>query len=254
MAWAGWSRLLRALHPAWRKQRRVIRACEQAFGDDDYTLVRIRIHIGEPSLADLLPGPSGPLLAAPQYFTYDIQAESEPDFSGASREERRTVRRYLHRDTDQVRHHGRTTLHPTPSSSSPTANGPPAEATDKEAKGEESTTGQTSGEQTAGEERTGARLSSPVTLTGRLLWFGQLQLHEDDIVISGWTWSGPTTEIIPLRDVALFETWSDRDGTNFRVEIDGTCPIRGRIQAGIGLWEAKMETDERVVLKRRINY
>ena len=97
-------------------------------------------------------------------------------------------------------------------------------------------------------------LSSSVTLKDQALWFGKIKLHEGELVISGWTWIGPTVRKIPLRSVAMFETWEERDGTNFRLKMDGASPIRGRIKGGIGLWEAKMEADERVVLKRRVKH
>ena len=221
MAIAGWFQVERSLHPSWRRQRRVIRACEKAFEEGEYRLVRIRLRSGEPSLGDFLPGPNGGW-EVPRYFTYDLEAEADPDFSGASSAERRLVRRYLRRNADHVHHYGRKPLRPRPSS-------PPRQTED-------------------------AKLSSPVTLKGQTLWFGKIELYENEIVISGWTWSGPVAEEIPIPSLLLFETWSERQGTNFRLEIDGAPPTRGRIESGVGLWESKMETDERVDLQRRINY
>lgn len=110
---AGWVLYERYLHPAWRKQRRVIRACEKAFNEEDYQLERLRTSPDDPSGMDLLPslpfGPSEP----PRYFTYSVETveDVEPDFSGMSRSEVRLVRRYLHRGTD-VPHHGREVLRP----------------------------------------------------------------------------------------------------------------------------------------------
>lgn len=228
MALAGWSQLVRYLHPAWRKQRRVIRACENVFDEGEYRLVRIRISSGSPSITDFVPRPDG-LLETPRYFTYNIETKEEPDLSGAGRAEKRIVRRYLRRNADHVRHHGRETLRPKQPSRSPTPSPPPERTTD-------------------------AKLSSSVTLTDQSLWFGKMELHENAILISGWSWSGPTTKRIPLATLVLFETWSERDGTNFRLEIDGGPPIRGRIKERLGLWEVKMDADERVHLKRRFNY
>lgn len=219
---------MRYLHPAWRKERRVIRACERVFDEGGYKLVRVRISAGEPSIADFFPE-SHRLLETPRYFTYDIETEAEADFSGADRAERRIVRRYLRRNADHVRHHGRETLRPKQSSRSRKPADRPERTTD-------------------------VRLSSPAALKDRSLWFGKIELYENDIVISGWTWSGPTVERIPISNLLLFETWAEREGTNFRLEIDGELPIRGRIETGVGLWEAKMDTDERVTLKRRVDY
>lgn len=94
-------------------------------------------------------------------------------------------------------------------------------------------------------------LSSPVTLKNRTLWFGEIELKAEEVLISGWTWSGPTEKTIPIRSITTFETWTKREGTNFRLRINGEAPIRGRIKKGLGLWEAKMESDERVDLRRR---
>lgn len=247
MALTDWFQVVRRLHPALRRQRRVIRACEKAFDEGEYELVRIRINTGEPSIGDFFPGPHG-LLEVPRYFTYDIETEEAPDFSGASRAERRIVRRYLRRNADHVHHHGREPLRPKQSSpSSETEDTPPSAETGDAAPSERTA-------ETARPRRSeDARLSASVTLEDRSLWFGEIELYEDAIVVSGWTWSGPTAETIPLPSVTMFETWSERDGTNFRLGIDGAAPVQGRIRKGIGLWEVTLETDERVDVKRRLN-
>lgn len=110
----GWMLYEHYLHPAWWKQRRVIRACEKAFDDESaYRLERLCTSPGEPSGADLffaLPFSSeGP----PRYFTYSIDTaeEEEPDFSDMSRQEISLVRHYLRRNT-HVPHHGKTVLRP----------------------------------------------------------------------------------------------------------------------------------------------
>lgn len=99
-------------------------------------------------------------------------------------------------------------------------------------------------------------LSSPVALENKTLWFGKIELKADEILISGWTWSGPAGKAIAIRSITTFETWTEREGTNFRLkinglEINGKAPIRGRIKKGLGLWQLKMEGDERVDLRRR---
>lgn len=108
-----WILYERYFHPAWRKNRRLIRACRKAFKDGTYELVRIRRapHGHGPSGADFYPPPLGPA-EIPGYFTYriDIGEEAEPDFSEVSRRERRLIRRYLHRDLRGVVHHGKEVL------------------------------------------------------------------------------------------------------------------------------------------------
>lgn len=105
-----WMLYERFMHPAWRTERRLIRACEKAFEEDDYRLIRLRITPGTPSTKDVMPRPIGPP-EMPRYFTYTIEAK-DPDFSGMSRSEVGLVRRYLHRHTGGVPHHGRTVIHP----------------------------------------------------------------------------------------------------------------------------------------------
>lgn len=102
---------VRFLHPAQRKKRFVIRACEKAFGEGDYELVRFHLVPGEPSFWDLFSRPFG-LSEMPRYFTYKVQVlrEKEPDFSVLSSEETSLVRRYIHRKTASVPHHGREVL------------------------------------------------------------------------------------------------------------------------------------------------
>jgi len=94
-------------------------------------------------------------------------------------------------------------------------------------------------------------LSSPVALLDRTLWFGEMQLRDDEITISGWTWRGSFRRQVPIREITVFETWAGEGNNYFRLRIDGDASVKGRITAGIGLWEVHMEGDERVDLKRR---
>lgn len=100
----------RYFHPSWRKDRHLIHACEKAFEDGTYELVRIwRAPLGHgPSWVDFYPPPLGPS-EIPSYFTYQINvgAETEPDFSEVSRKGRRLIRRYLRRDLRGEVHHGK---------------------------------------------------------------------------------------------------------------------------------------------------
>ena len=115
---AGWLLYVYRLHPARRRERRVVHACRKAFGDEDYELIRFRLKPGEPSFTDMFLGlPSLP--EVPRYFTYKVNCvEQEPDYSGMSRGEIGLVRRYLRRSAD-VPHYGREVLHPEGNPSSP---------------------------------------------------------------------------------------------------------------------------------------
>ena len=106
------------LHPAWRKERRIRRACEKAFGEGGYRLVRLRLHVEEPSGADLFP--TGLLGGSelPRYFTYRIEAEQDPEFAGMGQKEIGLVRHYLDR-TLSAPHHGREVLGPESGSPQP---------------------------------------------------------------------------------------------------------------------------------------
>lgn len=102
-----------ALHPAWRKERRVVRACEEAFKEGQYRLTRLRTTPENPSVLDIVPRPFG-LPDVPHYFTYNIETveDEEPDFSGMSRQDIRLVRRYLRRSPGALVHHGKEVLRP----------------------------------------------------------------------------------------------------------------------------------------------
>lgn len=101
------------LHPAWRKERRVIRACEKAFDEGTYQLERLHTSFEEPSGADLLSPTIFGVGEPPRYFTYKIKVaeRAEPDFSGMSRKEIGLVRRYLRHRPD-VPHYGKKVLYP----------------------------------------------------------------------------------------------------------------------------------------------
>jgi len=100
------------LHPAWRRQRRIRRACKNAFDEGDYRLVRIRLHPNGPSGTDLLSlSPSSSSISR-RYFTYRIEAaDEEPDLSGLPREEVKLIRHYLNR-IEKSPHYGETVLLP----------------------------------------------------------------------------------------------------------------------------------------------
>jgi hypothetical protein len=96
------------VHPARRKENRVIQACEKAFEEGEYQLVRLHLRLADPSVLDLLPWPLGPS-EVPRYYTYGIEGP-EPDFRGMDASDAKLVRRYLHRTPKSVPHHGRTVI------------------------------------------------------------------------------------------------------------------------------------------------
>ena len=116
----GWILYEQYMHPAWRKQRRVRRACEKAFEADEDRLERLRTTLQEPTIGDFWPSGLFGSNSPSRYFTYRIETvdEAEPDFTGMSRDEVGLVRRYLRRGAD-VLHHGKTVLHTTDPERSP---------------------------------------------------------------------------------------------------------------------------------------
>ena len=100
------------LHPTWRRQRRVVRACKKAFDENGYRLVRIRLNPSGPSGTDLLSfSPPGSSISR-RYFTYRIEATDEdPTFSALDEKETQLVRHYLNR-TEKSPYYGETVLYP----------------------------------------------------------------------------------------------------------------------------------------------
>lgn len=98
-------------HPAWRKERRIIEACREAFGPEGYLLERLHIRPVGPTGADLFSGVGG--LPGPlPYFTYNVETRKEPpDFSGMSSRKIGLVRRYLH-SSGAMPHYRREVLRP----------------------------------------------------------------------------------------------------------------------------------------------
>lgn len=94
-------------------------------------------------------------------------------------------------------------------------------------------------------------LSSSISLRNQTLWFGQIKLYEDHILLTGWTWTGRVREKIPLSEIRKVETWSVPEGPNVIMHVNGS-KLRGRIEDGIGLWHWKLkggDTDIDVVAR-----
>ena len=109
-----WILYERYFHPSWKKERRILEACEKAFPDDGYELVRIRRgHYGHsPSGADFYPPPLG-RPEIPDYFTYQINVPdgTDPDFSQTTQREERLIQHYLDRTGTAEIHHGTDVVH-----------------------------------------------------------------------------------------------------------------------------------------------
>lgn len=73
----GWTLYDRYFHPAWRRERRLIRACDKAFGVGNYTLRRLQV------------APTS------KRFEYEVVPREGRDFScqGLHRSEAQTLRR-----------------------------------------------------------------------------------------------------------------------------------------------------------------
>jgi hypothetical protein len=95
------------------------------------------------------------------------------------------------------------------------------------------------------------RLSSPLVLEDRTLWFGTIELYEDTVVISGWGWWGPVSETIPLERIAVFEKWTTLKGQNFCFVCDERASVWGRIEQGVELWALELKNEQGIELKRR---
>jgi hypothetical protein len=100
------------LHPAWRRQRKIMKACRSAFGAENYRLVRIRLHPSGPSGMDLFSFSHFGSSVSKRYFTYRIETtDADPDLSGLSSEEAKLVQHYLDR-IEKSPHYGKTVLLP----------------------------------------------------------------------------------------------------------------------------------------------
>lgn len=100
------------LHPAWRRQRKIMQACRNAFGAENYRLVRIRLHPSGPSGMDLFSFSPSSSSISKRYFTYRIETtDADPELSGLSSEEAKLIQHYLDR-IEKSPHYGETVLLP----------------------------------------------------------------------------------------------------------------------------------------------
>ena len=94
-------------------------------------------------------------------------------------------------------------------------------------------------------------LSSSFQLERGTLWFGTIELYENKIVVSGWTWTGPVETQVSIDDIRHVEKWTVQEGPNFRIVENGNGNIYGRIETGAKFWADAFKEDDRVRLKLR---
>jgi len=83
-------------------------------------------------------------------------------------------------------------------------------------------------------------LSTDVSLPDQTLWFGQAELYDTFIYVSGWTWTGRYERRIEVNDIEQAETWSRSGGANLVLYIGNTRePLR--LKTGIMLWHWKLK-------------
>lgn len=97
-----------------------------------------------------------------------------------------------------------------------------------------------------------AILRSAITLRNRSLWFAEIELYREGIIISGWTWTGSGTVRFPAGEIELVEKWTVTLGPNFRLLPAGRRqPVFGRIHREAKFWELALERHERIDLRLR---
>ena len=91
-------------------------------------------------------------------------------------------------------------------------------------------------------------LSSPCKHMRRTLWFGQIELFDDHITLSGWCWTGRYERRIDLSDLQLTLWWAVGQGMNFKLQLESgkTYPLRITEGAGLWHWKLKEMTDSTV--------
>ena len=96
------------------------------------------------------------------------------------------------------------------------------------------------------------KLSSNLALRRRTLWFGEMELYEDHLSISGWRWSGSVWRPIPITDIRRIEKWpATRRGANLVIRPAKERDLYCRIEEGIFYWVKEFRDDERTALKIR---
>ena len=96
------------------------------------------------------------------------------------------------------------------------------------------------------------RLRSDVALRRRTLWLGEMELYDDELVISGWRWSGSVWRPIPITEIRQVEKWPAPEGmVNLVVRPEKRDDFYCRVEEGIFYWVKEFREDERTDVKIR---
>jgi hypothetical protein len=94
-------------------------------------------------------------------------------------------------------------------------------------------------------------LSKPATARdSRVRWLGCLDLYDEELVLSGWGWTGPAEERIPLSSIDAVEKWSATEGPNLRIHSqDRSRPLELRVTGAV-FWAQALQ-ERGVTVKRK---
>jgi len=96
------------------------------------------------------------------------------------------------------------------------------------------------------------RLRSDVALRQRTLWLGKMELYEDELAISGWTWTGSVWRPIPITEIRQVEKWPAPEGTvNLVIRPENRDDFYCRVEGGIFYWVKEFRDDERTDMEIR---
>lgn len=93
-------------------------------------------------------------------------------------------------------------------------------------------------------------LTSALALRRRMLWLGKLELYEDHLAISGWTWSGSVWYPLPIDDIRAVEKRPSHPRTsNFVIQPEDRRNFYCQIENGVFYWVKEFREDERIELE-----
>lgn len=97
-----------------------------------------------------------------------------------------------------------------------------------------------------------ARRSFDLTLENQTLWLGTLDLHDDHLSISGWSWTGPLQEDLPFDHIYLVERWPPtRNGPNFVIYRKQSSALHCKVDGGAFYLANVFKKKEGITLKRK---
>lgn len=95
-------------------------------------------------------------------------------------------------------------------------------------------------------------LSSDLALRRRPLWFGEIELYEDYLSLSGWGWTGFTEHAIRLEDIREVEKRVVSRGANFVIRLEEEEDLYVRLVDGPFYWLKQFREDDRTDVTVRI--